>query len=75
MTEQDNTETTRKLRGNSVYIRIGSAYGRKLFYPACKNAESFLKLTGGKTFQTEHLQAIEGLGYKIEVKVDTNWKV
>lgn len=65
---------TEKIRGNDFAIRIDKAYGRKLLYPANKNAELFAKLLGSKAFTTEQVSAIEGLGYKVEVKAETNWK-
>lgn len=74
---QANTETpkAKSIRGSVVSIRLESKYGRKLIYPADKNAEAFATLCGAKTFSKEQVQAIEDLGFKIEVKTDTNWKV
>lgn len=62
------------LSGNEFAIRIDKAYGRKLLYPANRNAELFAKLLGAKSFTAEQVAAIEGLGYVVQVQSETNWK-
>lgn len=62
------------LSGNAFAIRIDKAYGRKLLYPANRNAELFAKLLGAKSFTADQVQAIEGLGYVVQVQAETNWK-
>lgn len=71
---ETNAPKSEKIRGSEFTIRIDKAYGRKLLYPADKNAELFAKLLGAKTFTAEQVQAIEGLGYVVQVQADNNWK-
>lgn len=58
----------------TILIRIESKYGRKLLYPANDTAQAFAAIAGQKTFATDTLEKIEGLGYKLQVQAETDWR-
>jgi len=53
-----------------LHLRIGSAYGRNLYYPNCPDSERFAKLIGCKTFTEDKILQIRKLGFNILYKVD-----
>ena len=51
---------------NIVQVEVKRSYGQDRIYPANKEAELFLFLTGKKTFDTADLNFIKNLGFQVE---------
>jgi|TARA_R110000823_G_C15725656_1_gene479173 hypothetical protein len=46
-------------------VEARNVYGKELYYPANDRAQTFLKLTGKKTFDKTELKIVEQVGYNV----------
>jgi hypothetical protein len=51
-------------------IKIKYEYGAKRYYPVCKNADTFVKLMGKKTFSKDDIDLIKLLGHTFKVEAE-----
>ena len=57
-----------------ITIKSKDVYGRTLYYPECKRAELFARLTNKTTLTPETLAIVKKLGYTINIQQPT-WEV
>jgi hypothetical protein len=53
----------------TVQVEMKYSYGLQTFYPVCEKAKIFAKISGNKTLTKPCRDAIQELGYTIEVSV------
>ncbi len=55
----------------TITVKIKSVYGKEKVYPACDKSLLFAEIARTKTLQTDTINKIKELGYKIVVEQQT----